>query len=973
MSRTTPSTGAAPGPGSPLGPAERLPYEMGGVLGRGGMGEVRSAYDPRLGRDVAIKTVYPGDAIAAGRLAREAAITARLEHPAIMPIYAAGVDPNGRPWYAMRRFEGRSLADRLAAANDLPARLRLVRHVLEVSEAIAYAHSQGVLHRDLKPANVMTGHFGETLVADWGLACSFEEAATGGGPAGTPGYMSPEQLTGAPVDVRSDVYGLGAMLHELLAGGPPGPPHRTPLPPDAPPELAAIARRALETSPDRRYPTARAFADDLLAWFEGRRVSALEYRAADSLRLLLRAWRVPIRVAGVALSIFGLAIGASSWRTAAERARAEESERVAVQARADEAVAFAAALRGQAAAGLAAGLTLEPRVLAAESLARHEDADGRGVLAAVYDRHLLELVRPPVPVPECSRRAMSTDGARAACATGSELLMLDGATGAVLDRAPSAAIRLAFAAPDALVALDVEGGIWSWRPPAAPIDLRAPTARAGEIGDTLTLGRVGVTRDTTEVVVDTTTGTATESRTCVDAVVKATAIDRAGRLLVGCHDGRIVRTDAAGSVDLLRVAASDGVPYRLVPTTDGRIFVGTYSGTGLVYSSDGALLARRSLGSDGVWSADWSGDSVMVTLADGTAVLWNTVTDTLRARLAVDYTTFAWTRDGKLRQFGASLADRDAGAPARLNEVPLGSGITAVTWAPDGRHVGASLGSGHVKLVDPERGVVDATLVGEAGVAKDVAFSADGAEVLVARVGMEATRYDRSGHMLARARPAGARRVAWFKDLGAVFIGYGPRHFIWPRGGPITTVVGRGFTDIEVDRDGRRGVALSPDDSLWFVTAEAGKLQWRWARRFGMTTTVASLGDTALVGEMDGIVEVAPDGTIRWRLPLDITPCALGVDPSRTLIAVGFLDGTVGVYRRGGSAPIARLRGHRARLGGVAFSADGRWLATGAWDGGLRLWSVEAFTVAVDPTIADLTAATGVPLDAALRVLSRSP
>jgi serine/threonine protein kinase len=169
------------------------------------MVEVRSAHDPRLDRELAVKMVTPGDQASAARLAREATLTARLEHPGVVPVFAAGTAPDGRAWYAMRLLPGRSLDAAIADSADATARLGLVRHVMSTAEAVAYAHGEGILHRDLKPANILIGTFGETVVGDWGLACTLEEATRADGPAGTPGYMSPEQAAGAALDVRADV------------------------------------------------------------------------------------------------------------------------------------------------------------------------------------------------------------------------------------------------------------------------------------------------------------------------------------------------------------------------------------------------------------------------------------------------------------------------------------------------------------------------------------------------------------------------------------------------------------------------------------------------------------------------------------------------------------------------------------------------------------------------------------------------
>jgi eukaryotic-like serine/threonine-protein kinase len=214
-------------------------YAMGEIIGRGGMGEVLLAHDRRIGRDVALKRLRSASPTAdeASRFMREARIQARLEHPAIVPVYEMGRDPTGRPFFAMKRVMGLTLGELLARGDT--SRQRLLRAFAEVCRAIDYAHSRGVLHRDLKPANIVLGDFGEVYVLDWGIArvvgdtarsvdtadIDTLEGATptdGATPSphvlGTPGYVAPEQLLQPTTERPADVYSLGSILFEILAG-----------------------------------------------------------------------------------------------------------------------------------------------------------------------------------------------------------------------------------------------------------------------------------------------------------------------------------------------------------------------------------------------------------------------------------------------------------------------------------------------------------------------------------------------------------------------------------------------------------------------------------------------------------------------------------------------------------------------------------------------------------------------------------
>src|SRR5262245_52427229 len=208
-------------------------YKILGEHGRGGLGRVSRAHDRDLGRDIAIKELISGGHVREMRFLREALITARLEHPGIVPVYEAGRWPDGTPFYAMKLVAGRSLRALLAERETVEERISLLHHVIAVADAIAYAHDRNIIHRDLKPANVSVGDFGETIVIDWGLAkdlTAAEDATVAEGPfrspgddgltstgsvLGTPAYMAPEQERGESVDQRADVHAIGAMLWEL--------------------------------------------------------------------------------------------------------------------------------------------------------------------------------------------------------------------------------------------------------------------------------------------------------------------------------------------------------------------------------------------------------------------------------------------------------------------------------------------------------------------------------------------------------------------------------------------------------------------------------------------------------------------------------------------------------------------------------------------------------------------------------------
>lgn len=216
-------------------------YEVLSVLGTGGMGEVLLCHDRNIGRDVAMKVIRKSHEMSPRRwrFIREARVQGQLEHPAVVPLYDLGLDPDGNLYFTMKRIRGKSLktvlAEQLAGTNDPRfSRRRLLSRFTQVCLAVDFIHSAGVIHRDLKPTNVMLGDFGEVYVLDWGIAklltstrndrerplidASGASVTGRGSVLGTPRYMAPEQLRGEvdAVGPRSDVYSLGAILFEIL-------------------------------------------------------------------------------------------------------------------------------------------------------------------------------------------------------------------------------------------------------------------------------------------------------------------------------------------------------------------------------------------------------------------------------------------------------------------------------------------------------------------------------------------------------------------------------------------------------------------------------------------------------------------------------------------------------------------------------------------------------------------------------------
>ena len=217
-------------------------YELESEIGRGGMGTVYAARDCELDRRVALKVMELP-------ISGEAQLIARLEHPAIVPVFECGVLADGRSFYAMKLISGTRLDRYTTQDHAITERLRVIRRV---GEALAYAHSRGVIHRDLKPNNIMVGEFGEVYVMDWGV-----EAV-----AGTAGFRAPEPA----LDQLSDIYSLGVLLKFVL-------------PASAPPALVAIAAKAMNVDRELRYRSVSDFLGEIDRFEQG---------------LAVRAWSEPV-------------------------------------------------------------------------------------------------------------------------------------------------------------------------------------------------------------------------------------------------------------------------------------------------------------------------------------------------------------------------------------------------------------------------------------------------------------------------------------------------------------------------------------------------------------------------------------------------------------------------------------------------------------------------------------------------------
>ncbi len=381
-------------------------FEILGDLGAGGMARVYRARDPDLRRDVALKVLEPGSPPdLKARFVREGRTGARLKHPGIVAVHAAG-EAGGYVYIVQELIEGTSLAREIEQGALAPGRAAALLE--KVARALHYAHGEGVIHRDVKPGNILLDRQGEPHVADFGLARDADASAAlsrSGQAIGTPHYMAPEQAGGRVglVDARTDVWACGVVLYESLTSARPfeGGPHGvmeeilwgepTPLSrrgADVPAPLSAIVERCLEKEPAGRYPSAFALAEDLARFLRGEPVQA---RTASQVKRLARRIRrnpAPWAVGAGATAALAAGAGFLVPRALSERAGREEAEGAAATAR-DEALRQ---LRKRAALALDGALALRRQGLVAEMarFAREtEEACGEAIraLAAEAEPH----------------------------------------------------------------------------------------------------------------------------------------------------------------------------------------------------------------------------------------------------------------------------------------------------------------------------------------------------------------------------------------------------------------------------------------------------------------------------------------------------------------------------------------------------------------------------------------------------------
>ncbi len=988
---------------------------------RGGQARVLLAMDSHTGRRVAWKELLPewlpgsaGSILAEGfarRFLREARITAHLEHPNICPVYEIGRRPDGRLYYTMRLVRGETLAHKLAKCGTLIERQKLLGAFWDVCNAMAYAHDQGVIHRDLKPGNIMVGEFGETVVLDWGLAKSrgpeelrggeergvspgFSEGTLpesqaprppleGSGPPvaglsgagdatidgsamGTPWYMSPEQARGAvsEMDERSDVWGLGAVLYELLTGSPPfegenvavvlGQVLSEPVRPvrercrEAPPELAGIAMKCLERDRSARYGSARELAADITAYMTGGRVQAHSYSSWD-LFVRFAARNKAVLTAAVtilAVILTALVVVSLAWREEADsRARERvahlDSEYNLARAHAQQAVrlvderqllaarvhALASLLHNPAHPG---SLSADARFGGGIPDADRPRMEAISVLYRTGFRHVRRLERTLLATGPVLGAALSPDGRHiAACDQEGNLGVWNLDSGAELFRErvlPRRASAVAWSPDGSRIAVAGAAGEILIR------DARkgGPVAAISSGGGVISLAW---SRDGRRLV----SGHDSGAVKMWDPLTGASGIALPGhtdevRTLSFSPDGRFLATGSwdktariieleGGQVRLSLAVPGEGV-YAVAFSPDGRkLATGAYDGVVRLWDTGtGAPISEMSRGRDGVITLAFSSDGGLLVSGgfDRSVRMWNAGTGELVSSVeghtdAVH--ALAFTPDGRrvvsASQDGTIQVWRTEAGDG-ITRIQHPDGVYSLDWSPDGTRIATAGWDRAVRISDRATGALLQELKGHTEGVIGVVFSRDGS--LIASCGYDRTirLWEASTGRLLHVLEGheGPLTGLSFSPDGTMLasVSHDRRARLWdPRSGRLIQLL--------EDHGGyAHGVAFSPDGRL-LATAS-------FDHRIRVFEVASRKLVRTLVGHTDWVSDVAfsPDG--------------------RRLISVG-KDHTGILWDTAAWRPVRRFLGHRQWVNRVAFAPDGRRAVTGSDDGSAIVWDVD--------------------------------
>jgi eukaryotic-like serine/threonine-protein kinase len=961
----------------PLVPTDR--YDVRDEFARGGLGRISRAHDRRLARPVAIKQLIAGGSEAARRFIREALITARLQHPAIVPIYEAGRWPSGEPFYAMKLVSGRSLDQVIKAQKTLADRLTLLPNIIAVAEAMAYAHSQHIIHRDLKPANVLVGSFGETVLIDWGLAKDLssgrevapdsmmapyaDDSTEVGTVLGTPTYMPPEQAEGKAVDARADVYAIGAILYHTLAGMPPyvgsssaetlarvlseAPPPLSTREEGVPRDLVTVVEKAMARDPAQRYPSAKELADDLVRFQAGQLVSAHQYSSLEMLRRWVQRRRAPVSVAVALVTAMVMTGALAVSRIAHERndARRERAEARAAQAQAEKRSSELVLAEAES------SLDHDPTAAVAWLKQYPDNGDWRAAQAIFADalsRGVAERVFGGV-----GRAAFSTDG-RLALWGSDGVVRLWSPDGKMAQLGSGARVRNVLFAPSGtlMVVARVDESLELWDVRAGtkqPLHRRASAySDVGFSPDGKWLG--GVADDGS---IDLWSLPDAKPRPLTDARARATtmAFVKDGRVAVGSQDHRVRLYDIdSGAARVVGTHQAQVVRVRASP--DGRWLVSSDPLDVAMLWDVRSGSARKFVGraEQGRMVAAFAPSGTLaLALGGGVLVVVDPVTGatrTLRGH-ASQVTQAEFTSDGKHLVSGAEdgvvrVWDLATGESQALDG--HGAEIQSIGVAPDGTRVATGSADRTVRLwpLGHDRRVVrhpDVELYA-------VAFSPDGARVAIGGAGgfVESCETATLSCRTLSGPRGEVETIAFLRDGRLVSGSFDATVHVWDaQGRPSKSFAGEEpIWSLAASPDGTRVAFAATERTLVSIDLTSGDRKQMKSDGALSGWDVAASPDGKLIAVGEGADVRVWDwaaGTSRLLRGHTGLVQHVAFSPSGTMLASASSDTTVALWDLDSGTP-RLLRGHTNVARWVAFSPDGATLVSTALDGSVRLWRV---------------------------------